>query len=332
MCDEYMKAIHFENKSLALVERPLPVLGAGEALLRVRVAGICTTDIELYQGYYDFAGIPGHEFVAVVEQAPTRPEFEGARVVCDINIGCGACDWCKRGDRRHCPNRKVLGIKGWDGAFAEFVAAPVQNLYLVPDGLSDRQAVFVEPLAAALEIGQQVHITNDMRVLVLGDGKLGILIALALRNLNPRLMLVGKHRDKLDLARLLGVHTLLIDGAEDFAELAADRGPFDLVIEATGRPETVNLALGLLRPEGTLLLKTTSHAATQIDMATVVVNELKLLGSRCGDFDLALNYLKSGWIRLDALLEAAYPFAQFEEAFAHARRGALKIVVEMEQP
>jgi threonine dehydrogenase-like Zn-dependent dehydrogenase len=327
-----MKAVRFENKSMSFVDLPLPAPGPGEALLRVRAAGICNTDIELFNGYYGFSGVPGHEFAAVVEQAADRPEFEGCRVVCDINIGCGACEWCAKGQRRHCATRKTLGIAGWDGAFAEYVKAPLSNLYLVPDGMPDQQAVLVEPLAAALEIGQQVHITNETRLLVLGDGKLGLLAALALRMLNPRLLLVGKHRDRLDLARLLGVRTLLIDGSEDFAELARDRGPFDLVVEASGRPETANQALQLLRPEGTLVLKTTSATPAQLDLAKVVVDEIQIVGSRCGDFDLALSYLRNGWIRVDPLVEAVYPFTRFEEAFAHARSGSLKIIVEMEQP
>lgn len=327
-----MKAVRFENKAMSFVESPLPAPGPGEALLRVRAAGICNTDIELFNGYYGFSGVAGHEFVAVVEQASERPEYEGCRVVCDINIGCGACEWCAKGQRRHCATRKTLGIRGWDGAFAEYVKAPLSHLYLVPEGLSDRQAVLVEPLAAALEIGQQVHISNETRLLVLGDGKLGLLVALGLRMLNPKLLLVGKHRDRLDLARLLGVRTMLIDGPEDFEELARDRGPFDLVVEATGRPETANLALRLLRPEGTLVLKTTSASVSELDLAKVVVDEIQILGSRCGDFDLALSYLKNGWIRVDPLVEAVYPFARFEEAFVHAQGGSLKIVVEMEQP
>ncbi len=323
-----MRAAFFKDNSIELVERPRPEPSPGFALLKVRLAGICNTDVELYKGYYGFAGIPGHEFVAEVAQAPDAPEWEGKRVVADINFGCADCPECHAHGPRHCPNRSVLGIVNQQGAFAEYCVAPVRNLVHVPDSLDDEQAVFAEPLAAGLEVGQQVHLTGATRLAVLGDGKLGLLTALGLRCQCPELLLVGKHDDKLAIAAEQGVRTVRIRSADELPEVAAQQGPFDIVVEATGRAETVQQAVSLLRPEGVLVLKTTSHQSSALDLAAVVVNELTLMGSRCGDIGLAVAHLARGWLETRPLIEARYDFDDFVKAFAHARRpGARKVLV-----
>ncbi|MBU2550149.1 MAG: alcohol dehydrogenase catalytic domain-containing protein [Proteobacteria bacterium] len=323
-----MKAIFLEDRTFSTVNRPKPRAGRGEALLRVVRAGICNTDLELYRGYYGFRGVPGHEFVARVEAAPGRPDMVGRRVVVDINIGCGRCEWCERDDPRHCRERRVIGIKDWDGCFAEYVKAPVAGLHPVPESVPDEVAVFAEPLAAALEIGQQVHLTANLKMAILGDGKLGLLTALALRFFNPGLTLIGRHGRKLALAEAQGVRVHRVDPKAGLRALEAWTGCFDLVVEATGRPEGLAQAMHLVRPEGVIVAKTTSHESSAIDLAALVVNEYTLVGSRCGDMALALFFLQQQRIDVAPLIEAAYPFQDFETAFEHAGRpGAMKVQI-----
>lgn len=324
-----MQAVWFQEGKVTLVEQPTPRPGAGEALLRVRCAGICNTDLELLAGYYGFAGVPGHELVAEVVQAPEAPELVGRRVVADINLGCGECPRCRAGDPRHCPRRRVVGIKDHPGAFAEYLCLPTGNLHLVPEELADQRAVFCEPLAAALEVGQQVHLTGRTRLLVLGDGKLGLLAALGLRHWCPGLVLAGRHPDKLAVAQAQGVRT--VSAGDDPRELLQRLGgPFQVVVEATGRPQGLAWALELVEPEGTVVAKTTSHQPSRLDLARLVVNEVNLLGSRCGDMALALHFLAEGLVDPTPLIEATYPLARFPEALERARRpGARKVIVEM---
>lgn len=302
------------------------VPGNGEALLRTVMAGICTTDIELFKGYYRYRGVPGHEFVAVVEESPDSPQLVGKRVVSDINCACGACEQCRAGHPHHCLMRKAIGIHSWDGAFSEYIITPLQNLYLVDDEISSIEAVFVEPLAAALEVAQQIDITPEMDVLVLGDGKLGLLIAQALRVYNPNLMIMGKDPSKLDLAIGLGLKYVCLPNARVEGDLA---GSFDLVIEATGAPNGINYALNMVRPKGTIALKTTSHDLSQVDISRMVVNEITLVGSRCGDTLMALDFLKRKLVDVHQLVERIYPFSEFETAFKHAcQPGARKILID----
>lgn len=322
-----MTAAWFADGRAGLVSLPTPTPAPGQALVRVELCGVCNTDLELLAGYYGFAGVPGHEFVGRVAAAPGRPELTGLRVVGEINLGCGVCARCLSGDARHCPERRALGIKGWGGALAEYLLLPVANLRRVPETVDERAAVFAEPLAAALEIGQQVHITGRDRVLVLGDGKLGLLVALGLRHLAPGLILAGRHQAKLDIAIAQGVRAVLA-GREDLAELAHGLGGFDIVVEATGRPEGLDLALGLVRPEGTIVAKTTSHLPTALNLAALVVNEVSLIGSRCGDLGLALDYLRNRWLEVEPLIQAEFPLAELTAALAAARApGALKILI-----
>jgi len=323
-----MRAVRFADGEISFVTLPRPRPGPNQVLLKPVLAGICNTDLELLQGYHAFHGVPGHEFVAVVAKAPGRPELLGRRVVCDINIGCGRCQWCAAGDPRHCETRRVIGILNWPGAYAGYLCAPAANLHLVDDAVSDEEAVFAEPLAAALEVAQQVHVTASLKMAILGDGKLGLLAALGLRHYNPGLLLAGKHPKNLAIAQRQGVATFQVKTPQAYKDLARELGLFDLVVEATGRPEGINHALSLVRPEGTIVVKTTSHEPSKIDLARVVVDEINILGSRCGDLALALDFLRNKWVKVRPLIEAIYPFARFKEAFARARRpGAKKVLI-----
>jgi threonine dehydrogenase-like Zn-dependent dehydrogenase len=318
-----MLAVWLENGVVEVKDVPKPEPDPDEALLRVLVAGVCNTDLELLAGYYGFAGIPGHEFVGVVDQSPLRPELVGHRVVAEINLGCGRCARCLGGDSRHCQDREALGIKGAPGAMAEYVTVPVQNLIAVDEEISDRQAVFAEPLAAALEPAQQMHLTATTKLLVLGDGKLGLLCALGLRYWVPGLVLAGRHDGKLALAEAQGVSTM----KSDDPELAPQS--FDVVLEATGRPEGLTQALDLVRPEGTIIAKTTSHEPASLDLAKLVVDEITLLGSRCGDINLALHFMKNRLVNPEPMIQAEFDLAQAEQAFDAAKiSGSLKVLIK----
>lgn len=323
-----MKAIWFKDEKVSFVDRPRPRVHDREVLISPLLAGICNTDLELFDGYYGFEGTAGHEFVGVAEESPGNPELKGKRVVAEINIGCGRCSTCKGGDQRHCTSRRVIGIKDWDGAFAEYLKVPVQNLRVVNEAISDEEAVFTEPLAAALQVSQQIHLRPSSRTAVLGDGKLGLLIALALRLYNPAILLVGKHPEKLAIAGGQGVETFHIPTSAALPDLAETLGAFDIVIEATGRKEGVEQALNLVRPRGTLVLKSTVHSPSTLQLSRIVVNEISLIGSRCGDFDLALAFLKNKWVDVLPLIDRVYKLGDFKEAFDHARRpGSRKVLI-----
>jgi len=311
------------DKDLRLVEDyPTPEPAAGEALIRVSVAGICNTDLELVRGYMQFRGIPGHEFVGVVERAPGAEEWENRRVVGEINAACGDCPTCRAGRPTHCPHRTTLGIAGRDGAFAEYLTLPVHNLLPVPDSILDEVAVFTEPLAAACEILQQVHVHPTDRVVVLGDGKLGLLCAQALALTGCDLTAVGHHQEKLDILARRGIPTALEDGAVEPG--------VDLVIEATGHPGGYAAARRLVRPRGTVVLKSTYHGSLDADLTMVVVDEITLAGSRCGPFAPALRLLERGLVDVAPLVQARYPLGEALTAFERAARpGTLKVLVEM---
>jgi len=311
------------DKDLRLVEDyPTPEPAAGEALIRVSVAGICNTDLELVRGYMQFRGILGHEFVGVVERAPGAEEWEGHRVVGEINAACGECPTCRAGRPTHCPHRTTLGIAGRDGAFAEYLTLPVHNLLPVPDSILDEVAVFTEPLAAACEILQQVHVHPTDRVVVLGDGKLGLLCAQALALTGCDLTAVGHHQEKLDILARRGIPTVLEDEA---VEPGAD-----LVIEATGHSGGYAAARRLVRPRGTIVLKSTYHGSLDADLTMVVVDEVTLAGSRCGPFAPALRLLERGLVDVAPLVQARYPLGEALAAFERAARpGTLKVLVGM---
>ncbi len=315
-----MLAVQLENGRVLVRRVPLPRRREGFALVRVLAAGICNTDLELQRGYYGFQGRPGHEFAGEVVEADTRTMI-GRRVVGEINLACGACEWCRRGLGRHCPRRTVLGIVRHPGAFAEYLTLPETNLHSVPDPLSDEHAVFVEPLAAACEILDQVRIPKGAAVAVLGDGKLGLLIAQVLLAHGAEVHLFGRHRRKLGIAEASGVH----------AEMVRKRMPeaaFDWIVEATGSRAGLETAVKMVRPRGTVVLKSTVHGRVDADTAPVVVNEITLVGSRCGRFEPALRLLRQGRIRLDEMIDERVPLDRAPKAFElAARNGVLKVLL-----
>ncbi len=314
-----MLAVTLENGSVRTGEIALPERPAGFALLRLLCGGICNTDLELERGYYGFSGIPGHEFVAEVVEAST-PSLAGKRVVGEINLACQDCEWCRRELERHCPNRTVLGIVNQPGAFEEFFVLPEANLHVVPDGVSSERAVFTEPLAAACEILDQVNIPCGAPVGVLGDGKLGLLIAQVLNANGYRVHLFGRHPDKLAIARAAGVATQLANGLPPAA--------FDWMVEATGSPEGLHQAAAMTRPRGTVILKSTQHGMVPVDTAPIIVNELTLVGSRCGRFEAALPLLDHELIRVEEMITARYPLRDAPQAFARAAQpGVLKVLL-----
>jgi threonine dehydrogenase-like Zn-dependent dehydrogenase len=316
-----MKALCFENNQLRLADIPIP-RREGEALARVTIAGICNTDIEITRGYADFSGALGHEFVGVVVESSERSQI-GRRVVGEINVGCGQCDLCRANDPRHCPNRTALGIRGRDGAFAEYLSLPPQNLLTVPDSVSDRQAVFTEPLAAACEILEQVEISDSHRVAVVGDGKLGQLVSRVIATTGCKLTLIGKHANKLELASRAGIKTIELNALE-----GASSSRFDFVVEASGSASGLRLALDLVRPRGAVILKSTFHGAVSLDTSRIVANEISVIGSRCGRFENALRLLESGKVDVEPLIAREYKLADGVEAMVEAQRpGALKVLL-----
>lgn len=315
-----MRALVFDS-TVALRDVPEPTLAPGEALLALRLAGICGTDLELTRGYKDFRGTLGHEFVAEVVTCPDAPQWQGRRVVGEINLSCGACERCSTGLRNHCATRRVLGILDHPGCLAERFTLPVANLYAVPDALSDEHAVFTEPLAAAFQIFEQVSLTPEQHVAVIGDGKLGLLVVMALRARDVPLTLVGRHPRKLAVVAGPGVHTT--------TSTSASPHRFDVVIEATGSRDGLALALTLVRPRGTVVLKSTVHGTVELPTATLVVDEIHLVGSRCGPFPVALAAMANGLVDPRPLVDARYPLADAAAALAHASRpGTLKVLLE----
>jgi threonine dehydrogenase-like Zn-dependent dehydrogenase len=317
-----MRALWLEERTLRLrhdVKRP--PLPPGEARVRVCTAGVCNTDLELVDGYYPYTGIPGHEFVGVVEEAPSAPEWVGRRVVGEINAVCGSCPTCLAGRSTHCERRTVLGIVNRNGAFATHLSLPVDNLHEVPPGVPDEVAVFTEPTAAALEIQEQVRVGPSDRVVVIGPGKLGHLVARTLAATGCELLVVGRSPRSLELLDSQGIRT----GTREALETRAS----DLVIECTGSPDGLELAREAVRPRGTIVLKSTYHGRTSLDMAPLVVDEITLVGSRCGPFEPALETLAAGTLDPRPLIDARYDLADAVAAFAHAAKpGALKILVD----
>lgn len=316
-----MKALRFDGIKAKLEDVP-SVRTDGEALVRVALSGVCNTDLEIIRGYAGFRGTIGHEFVGVVEESAGAPLLKGKRVVGEINVGCGGCELCAAGDPRHCPERTVLGIHGRDGCHAEYVSLPESNLIEVPDSLSDEEAVFTEPLAAAYGITEQVAIEPGMKVAVIGDGKLGILCAWSLAERAQHLYLVGKHQSKLNVAGTSKVEGVLL---KDTASL---HGRFDVVVEASGSESGLETALSLLRPRGRLVLKSTIHGKVSWEPWKVVVDEITLVGSRCGRFAPALELLASGSFDLGKLISEEFPLERGVEALGRASDpGVLKVLL-----
>lgn len=333
-----MIAFQVVNGKLRRREVELPKLRRGWASIRVRLAGICNTDVEILRGYNAFRGTLGHEFVGEVAEirgisTPLRKKWLGRRVVGEINVSCSAyghrpvCAFCRRGLKTHCARRSVVGIVNHDGAFAEYLSLPLENLHAVPDSVSDEQAVFVEPLAAACEILEQVNVGQFREAAVLGDGKLAQLIARVLRTALPRVVMYGKHGKKLSLARRAGIETKRLRG--DASDLKQVKESYALVVEATGSPTGFALAQLMAEPRGTLVLKSTFHGAARIETWPIVVKELSVIGSRCGPFEKALTLLRFGKIDPRPLISRTYPLSEAPAAMKYTQeRGIMKVLLK----
>lgn len=314
---ENIRAVIFDH-TLQVIERPVVSPAPDEVLIQLRLGGICNTDLELLRGYRQFRGTLGHEFVGDVVSGPS--DWLGARVVGEINIGCGACDWCQQGIREHCRHRRVLGLHDYDGAFAEVFRLPLANLHRVPAALPDEVAVFAEPLAAACQVLESAHIRPADRVVLLGAGKLGLLVAQVLRLTGCDLTVVTRHARQTELVAGWGIQTMSRD------ELPA--GSADVVVDCTGTPQGFADAIRLVRARGTIVLKSTYADAAPLDLAPLAVNEISLVGSRCGPFGAALRLLQERLVDVQSLIEGRYPLADAGAALAHAGQpGALKVLL-----
>lgn len=317
-----MKALVFDGK-LRIEDRPRPVPMQDEALIRVILAGVCRTDAEIVKGYMNFSGILGHEFVGIVEDA-SQASLLSKRVVGEINCGCGKCSLCKHGLSRHCRNRTVLGIQGKDGAFAEYLTLPVENLYVVPDNVTDEAAVFVEPIAAALEVLEQIHISPNETVAVIGDGKLGLMVAMVLRLTGAEVILVGKHSEKIAIFERIGGR------GETLEQFSSSSETFSKIVEASGNPLAWELAVTRVSPRGTIVLKSTYHGEIRTDLSKLVINEIRVVGSRCGIFAPALRLLERGLVDPSPLIAEVYDFGDALAAFEKAvNAGVLKVLIKM---
>lgn len=312
-----MLAVHLENGRVELRKLPLPRIPEGFARIRLLAAGICSTDLELQRGYYGFSGTPGHEFVGEVTDCDDN-KWVGERVAGEINLACGECDWCARNLGRHCPTRKVLGIVNHPGAFREFLTLPTRNLHRVPKSISTEAAVFIEPVAAACEILDQVKIPKGERVAVLGDGKLGLLIAQVLKAHGAQVHLFGRHREKL---RLVDVHS----------EVAGKKMPskeFAFTVDSTGSASGLSTAIAMTQPRGTVVMKSTVHGLVSINTAVPIVDEITLVGSRCGRMEAAIPLLALGKVKVDNLISDRFTLDRATEAFARAAtKGVLKVLL-----
>ncbi len=332
-----MKALRYENRELKIADVAKPI-GDGEAVVRVTLSGICNTDLEIARGYAGFQGTIGHEFVGVIESLsearasarapnPSEPSLTvglapGQRVVGEINAGCGVCDLCRSGDPRHCPQRTVLGIVGRDGAHAEFLKLPMVNLLPVPDEIPDEHAVFAEPLAAACGILERAVVSEDTNLAVIGDGKLGLLCAQVLATTGAAVTLIGKHQNKLQIAARRSLETITVEQASSRTR------QFDLVVEASGSSSGFQLALDVLRPRGVLVLKSTFHGGREMNAARIVVDEISVVGSRCGRFAPALELLRSNTIDVESLISEEFALADGVGAMERAAESnVLKVLL-----
>lgn len=315
-----MKALYFDGKTLTMnADYPKP--RPGEVTVKVTMSGICGTDLEILKGYMSYSGVLGHEFVGIVEDSKNK-ELIGKRIVGEINAGCKRCASCLSGLERHCQNRTVLGIYKRDGAFAEYISLPEENIHVLPDSVSDKQAVFVEPLAAAFEITEQLHLEPNWKIAILGDGRLAQLVARALRLSCRDITCFGHHERKTRLLQKIGIRTKSsIENSDEHA--------FDVVVEATGRESGFLDAMRLARPRGTVVLKSTIASQNKLDLSPAIINEITFVGSRCGPFRPAINALATGLVSVDDLIDAVYPIDKYAQAFEHAGKpGVLKILLE----
>ena len=324
-----MRAIVFDKELKFDNNYPKPLPNKGEALIKVTLAGICNTDYEITKGYMGYSGILGHEFTGIVEDVNSDNEEDkkwiGKRVVAEISWGCNEpnCEWCAKKNYRHCPERHTIGIWKKDGAMADYITLPTNILFEIPQNVSDEQAVFVEPLAAACEITEQLHIEPTSKVLVLGDGKLGLTTALALNAMNQDVILVGKHQNKLDIAQAQGVETKLLDS------LSLNE-KYDIVVEATGTASGFETSMNAVKPRGVLVLKSTVATGKELNLAPIVINEITVLGSRCGQFGPALRLLEKEKIDFSPFISGIYNIEEAIEAFeANKLKENLKILIKI---
>ena len=349
-----MKAFQVSDGQLIAIEKATPTLPANWALIKVRLAGICNTDVEILRGYHDFRGIPGHEFVGEVvsvgdggHATPAikreQARWTGQRVTGEINVACAAygykplCEFCLRGLKTHCARRTVLGIVNHVGAFAEYLALPVENLHLVPNSVPDEQSVFVEPLAAACEILDQIDVKQFRAAAVLGDGKLAQLIARVLKTEIPRVVMYGKHEKKLEMVNATGsgerlkraarIETQKVSGTD--ADLKKVKENFALVVEATGSPTGLALAQQITEPRGTLVLKSTFHGAAPVETWPIVVKEITVVGSRCGPFAKAMRLLREAKLDPSPLVTRTFPLSEAPAAIAYAQeKDVMKVLLK----
>jgi len=319
-----MEALVFADGKLVFTRsHPEPRLGEDEVLVKVELAGICSTDLEIIKGYMDFEGVLGHEFVGTVVKGPAK--FKGKRVVGEINCVCGRCDMCQSGLSNHCRRREVVGIEGRDGAFAEYVAIPERNVHCLPDTVNNESAIFVEPVASAIQIGQQVPLEHRDKVIVVGDGRLGLLAVqvLAGKGAKGNVVLLGRHEDKIIFAEKRGIQGIILDDMLIKSE-------WDVVVDCSGSAAGFATACRLTRPRGTLVLKSTWVADQPVDLTTLVINEIKLIGSRCGPFPQAINSLAAEKVITNGLITSRFKLSQGVEAMERARDSRqIKVVLEM---
>jgi len=314
-----MKALVIDDGIKLLNNFPKPELKEGFALVKIIKAGICKTDIELVKGYADFKGIPGHEFLGIVEECSEK-RWIGKRVTAEINFGCGVCEWCVKEDGRHCPSRAVLGIRGADGSMAEYCLIPTKNLFDFPDYITDEKAIFIEPIAAACRIREQIRIQRDDTVAVLGDGKLGILVSWVLSTISDDVTIIGHHQEKLNIAAWNGITTSMS---------LPENKKFDIVIEATGSDKGLEEAISICRPLGTIILKTTRSTPIKANLSNAVVNEITIIGSRCGQFRDAMQVLRSYEnMPLEKLISETFKIDDAVSAFEKATdKNTLKVII-----
>lgn len=315
-----MNALVYKNKQLNLMELPKPKPKEDEVLIKVLMAGICNTDLEITQGYLGFSGIIGHEFVGEVVHDPLR-EFKGKRVVGSINISCNKCEYCQRGMYKHCKNLNQLGIRGSDGVFAEFTTLPRKNIHVVPECIANQEAVFVEPMAAGVEIAEQIHIKPSEEVVVQGDGKLGLVTSMVLWTMGVNVRLIGKHQEKMDIVEELGIPTCFPKEVES---------KYEIIIECTGSSDGLNIAQSLVKPTGTIVAKTTIKDMDSFDLSKLVVNEISIIGSRCGPFEPTLRFIENNKFPFEKMIDGIYSLEEWEKAFKSAKhKETLKVLFQI---